>query len=119
GTRAHMPGADIPATGHGAPAVRPRRVVIARAGADRPPLRILCLGGFTMSVGDRPVDLGEVKPRARALLRFLALHAGMWVHREVITEALWPEGDRDAPARSLQVGLSTLRRLLDPEPERA
>ncbi len=85
----------------------------------RPPLSITCLGGFTLRVGTRVVDLGEVKPRARALLRFLALHAGTWVHREVITEALWPDGDRESPAKSLQVCLSTLRRLLEPDPERA
>ena len=85
----------------------------------RSPLTISLLGGFSLGVGDRSVDLGQVKPRARALLRFLALHGGSRVHREVIAEALWPDGDRDAPAKSLQVALSTLRRLLEPGPERA
>ena len=101
-----------------APARARRMPATARPGAAAP-LRVTCFGGYTIRVGDEPVDLGLVKPRSRVLLRFLSLHAGTWVHREVITEALWPDGDRDSPARSLQVGLSTVRRLLEPDSERA
>jgi DNA-binding SARP family transcriptional activator len=93
--------------GHAGPATAPS---IAHADI---PLTIRCLGGFSLLIGDRPVDLSGVKPRARAVLRFLALHAGTWVHREVITEALWPDGVGDAPARSLHVAVSTLRSALD------
>jgi DNA-binding SARP family transcriptional activator len=101
-----------------APAQARRMPATARPGVAAP-LRVTCFGGYTIRVGDEPVDLGLVKPRSRVLLRFLSLHAGTWVHREVITEALWPDGDRDSPARSLQVGLSTVRRLLEPDSERA
>ena len=70
-------------------------------------------GGFSLSVGGRPLDLSILKPRVRALLRFLVLNTGRPVHREVIVEALWPDGDRASGARSLHVALSSVRRLLD------
>lgn len=75
-------------------------------------LRIGVLGGFTATFGGGPIDLEGVKPRARALLRLLALHAPVAVHREVLQEALWPEADASTGARSLQVAVSALRSQL-------
>ncbi|HYN70736.1 MAG TPA: BTAD domain-containing putative transcriptional regulator, partial [Candidatus Eisenbacteria bacterium] len=80
----------------------------------RPSIALVTLGGFGLSVDGRPIDLSTTKPRARALLRYLALHAGTAVHREVLAEALWPEGDLNAALRSLHVALSGLRHLLEP-----
>ncbi len=54
----------------------------------------------------------QVKPRARAVLRFLALHVGAALHREVICEALWPDSDAQTGARSLHVAISALRGAL-------
>ncbi len=62
----------------------------------------------------RTVDLGTVKPRARAALRLLALHAPRLVHREVLCEALWPEADHESATRNLQVAVSSLRQVLEP-----
>ena len=59
---------------------------------------------------DRSLGL---KPRPRAVLRFLALNAGRPVHREVLQETFWPEADPETGARSLHVALSALRRELD------
>jgi DNA-binding SARP family transcriptional activator len=75
--------------------------------------RIRTFGGFGLDVDGRRVPLDGAKPRVRALLRLLAMHAGAPVHREVIQEALWPEADAAAGARSLHVAVSSLRRLLD------
>ncbi len=72
-------------------------------------LEVGVLGGFRASVDGQPLDLTGVKPRARALLRLLALHAPDPVHREVLQEALWPEADGPTGARSLQVAISALR----------
>src|SRR5205823_845560 len=58
------------------------------------------------------VDLSGVKPRPRVLLRYLALHAGRLVHREVLTEALWPDADAEGAKAQLQVAVSTLRKAL-------
>jgi DNA-binding SARP family transcriptional activator len=76
-------------------------------------VRIRTLGGFGLDIDGRRVPLDGAKPRVRALLRLLALHAGAPVHREVIQEALWPEADSLAGSRSLHVAVSALRRLLD------
>jgi DNA-binding SARP family transcriptional activator len=84
-----------------------RRDTVLAAGPD-----IRTFGGFWMRVGDEPLPLDRIKPRARALLRLLALHAGWPVHREVIGSALWPEVDAATAARSLQVAVSSIRGLL-------
>ncbi len=78
-----------------------------------PPLEIRCFGAFAISIAGRPVDLASLKPRPRAVLRLLAVNAGRPVHREVIQDALWPDADPEAGARSLHVALSALRRELD------
>jgi DNA-binding SARP family transcriptional activator len=67
-----------------------------------------------MTVNGRPLDVAALKPRPRAVLRFLALQAGRPVHREVLQETFWPEADAATGARSLHVALSALRRELDP-----
>jgi DNA-binding response OmpR family regulator len=48
-----------------------------------------------------------------ALLQFLVLREGQTVNREVIIEALWAEGDEDAPvARTIDVHVRRLRSKL-------
>ena len=79
-----------------------------------PPVRITTLGGFAVLVDGRPLDLSPLKPRARALLHLLAIHAPKAVHREVLQDALWPEADLATGARSLQVGVSAIRGVLAP-----
>jgi DNA-binding SARP family transcriptional activator len=76
-------------------------------------VRIRTFGGFGLDVEGRAVPLDGAKPRVRTLLRLLAIHAGAFVHREVLQEALWPDADAAAGARSLHVALSALRRWLD------
>jgi DNA-binding SARP family transcriptional activator len=77
-----------------------------------PPLDLRCFGGFRMRIHGEEVDLSAAKPRARSVLRYLALFAGRPVHREVLMEALWPGGDAEAGTRHLHVLISTLRRVL-------
>jgi DNA-binding SARP family transcriptional activator len=84
------------------------------AGTDRPPeLRVRCLGGFSLSIDGREVSFSDVRPRALALLRFLALHVERDVHRERIVEALWPDSTLAAGTRSMHVAISSLRRALE------
>jgi DNA-binding SARP family transcriptional activator len=75
--------------------------------ADR--FEIRTFGRFGISAGSTSLQLGQVRPRARALLRLLALHSGTPVHREVICDALWPDVDGPTGARSLHVAISSLR----------
>jgi DNA-binding SARP family transcriptional activator len=77
-------------------------------------VEICLLGGFEMAIGGRHLDLGSVKPRPRAILRFLALNAGQPVHREVLEATFWPDADPATAARNVHVALSGLRRLLCP-----
>lgn len=84
-----------------------------RTGAASASVRIRTLGGCGLEIYGRRVVLNGAKPRVRSLLRLLVIHAGAPVHREVIQDALWPEADADAGARSLHVAVSALRRLLD------
>jgi DNA-binding SARP family transcriptional activator len=75
-------------------------------------LEIRTFGRFAMTSAGRAVQLQQVRPRARALLRFLALHSGTPVHREVLCDALWPDVDQATGARSLHVAISSLRSQL-------
>jgi DNA-binding SARP family transcriptional activator len=78
----------------------------------RPRVSVRCLGAFLLSIDDTPVDLSAVKPRARQLLRTLALHGGRPVHREVLQEQLWPSANAESGRRTLQVAVSSLRAAL-------
>lgn len=90
----------------------------ARASATRPGaggtgIVVRTLGGFALEIDGRRVALDGAKPRVRMLLRLLAMHGGVPVHREAIQDALWPDADAVAGARSLHVAISAVRRLLD------
>ena len=79
-----------------------------------PSLSLRCFGGFSIAIKGRAVDLIAVKPRARAVLRLLAVHSGNPVHREVLQAAFWPDADADTGARNLHVAVSSLRSWLEP-----
>jgi DNA-binding SARP family transcriptional activator len=74
-----------------------------------------CFGGFSITVHGSEVDLRQIKPKARALLRLLALNGGNPVHREVLEERLWPDADPENAARGLHVAISAVRRALEPD----
>jgi DNA-binding SARP family transcriptional activator len=80
----------------------------------RAPVDVRCFGGFEILVDGTVADLRAVRPRARALLRLLALHAGQPTHREVIAEAMWPQLDAGAALHNLHVCVSGLRAALEP-----
>ena len=80
--------------------------------SEEAPVRLRCLGGFSIAIDGRAVDESAAKPMERALLHLLAARAGEPVHREALMEALWPEADPDAGLHRLQVAISALRRLL-------
>jgi len=95
-----------------------------RALADRPPLALIrerqlpmtlrCFGGFALELTDRTLDWPQLRPRAAATLRLLAMHAGRRVHREMLLAALWPDAQVTQATHNLQVAVSSLRRFLEP-----
>jgi DNA-binding SARP family transcriptional activator len=97
-----------------APVPAPENVIRMGAVRSGASLSIRCFGGFIIAIKGRPVDLTSVKPRARAVLRLLAVHAGNPVHREVLCAAFWPDADPETAARNLHVAVSSLRSWLEP-----
>jgi DNA-binding SARP family transcriptional activator len=81
-------------------------------------VRIRLLGGFAIEVGGVAVDLEAIRPMHRALLRALCLHADQVVHRERLLEWFWAGRDPERSQHSLQVAISELRRLLEPNAAR-
>ncbi|MCX4588135.1 BTAD domain-containing putative transcriptional regulator [Streptomyces sp. NBC_01481] len=79
---------------------------------------IRCFGGFRMTVGDLVVDWTRVRPRARAAMRLLTMRAGRPVHREALIEALWPAAPPKSATANLQVAVSSLRSVLEPDRDR-
>ncbi|MGH9001860.1 MAG: AfsR/SARP family transcriptional regulator [Acidimicrobiia bacterium] len=98
-------------------AARPiRRNAVEVPRPDRIQLR--CLGTFEFAIDGHPIDLSTLKPRVRELLWLLSIHGGRRVHAEQIAESLWPESDQQSGKRNLQVAVSMLRRLLEPDHKR-
>ncbi|MGS0686710.1 winged helix-turn-helix domain-containing protein [Nakamurella sp. GG22] len=78
-----------------------------------PTLSVRCFGGFAIEVDSVAVELTALRPRARTLLRLLAMNAGRDVHRELLVDALWPGVDVVIGTRRLQVAVSSVRQLLE------
>ena len=76
-------------------------------------LTVKCFGHFSIEVGGEPVQLTEVKPKAREVLKILAINAGRPVHRDLLMEASWHDADSESATKGLHVVLSSLRRLLE------
>lgn len=79
-------------------------------------MRVYCFDGLELVIDNNPVDLSTVRPRALSVLRLLALHAGRPVHREVLMDSLWPDVEPEAARHSLQVAVSSLRKVMPGPP---
>jgi ATP/maltotriose-dependent transcriptional regulator MalT/DNA-binding SARP family transcriptional activator len=81
------------------------------------PVAINTLGGFRVTRGGVPIEVGDWGSRkARDLVKLLVARRGAPVVREEVTELLWPD-ETDRSARRLSVLLSTIRSVLDPRKE--
>ncbi len=89
----------------------PVRAVDVTANPDD--VAVQCFGPFAMNVAGHTVDGAVARPRVRALLHYLAMQAGGYVHRDALCSALWPNEDARAATRSLQVAVSALRQLIE------
>ena len=78
-------------------------------------LEIRLLGGFAVLRDGRPAS-GLRTQKARALLAYLALHAGRPLARELLAGLFWPEQASARAAHSLRQALTFLRRALNVEP---
>lgn len=79
-----------------------------------PPLRFRLLGGFNVWVGDRAVpDEAFRLRRAKSLIKLLALAPERRLHRDRVSELLWPQGDIESFANSFHQVVYSARRALD------
>lgn len=78
--------------------------------AERPTVAVRLLGPFEVDVDDRPVHIGS--PKQRAVLAFLALHAGRLVTGDALREILWGERPPSSSSVTLQSLISRLRAAL-------
>jgi DNA-binding SARP family transcriptional activator len=78
-------------------------------------VRVWLLGGFRVSVGARTVEGVSWRLRkAGSLVKLLALAEGHRLHRERVTDALWPDLDAKSAANNLYRTLHFARRALEP-----
>jgi DNA-binding SARP family transcriptional activator len=110
----HESGLALPTTQASAPPTVPAPYTNGHAKHAPPPIEIRLLGGYSLAMDGRPVDLGVVRPRVRALLRLLSLNAFRPIHHETIEAALWPDVDAAAASRNLHVAVAALRRAMEP-----
>lgn len=77
-------------------------------------VRVWLLGGFRVSVGSRIIEKDEWRlHKAASLAKLLALAPTHDLHREQITDRLWPDLDRKAAANNLRHTLHVARRVLE------
>ncbi len=78
---------------------------------DQTRLEVRLLGGFAVAVAGTPIEESAWRlRRAKSVLKLLALAPERRLHREQLSETLWPEGG--AAANSLHQVLYTTRRVL-------
>ncbi|HZM76554.1 MAG TPA: BTAD domain-containing putative transcriptional regulator [Candidatus Limnocylindrales bacterium] len=75
-------------------------------------VELRCFERFELAIRGQPFNLGSLRPRARVVMRYLALHANHPVHRDSLLADLWPATSSRTATRSLHVTLSTLRGFL-------
>ena len=78
---------------------------------------IRCLGRFSVDLDGRRLDVDQLRPQARQVLQMLAVHGDGPVHREVLTDALWPDADPRRSFARLHTAVYDLRRFLEPAHE--
>ncbi|GBD86063.1 HTH-type transcriptional regulator MalT [bacterium BMS3Abin02] len=82
----------------------------------RPKVRIETLGGFSVLVDGVPVHATAWQSKkARDIVKILVAKRGNTIHREELTEILWPGESPDRTANRLSVALTVVRSIFDPD----
>src|SRR3954470_23975859 len=78
------------------------------------PLQIRLFGAFAVRIGDQLVPEGAWRLRkGKSLVKLLALSPERRVHRERVTEFLWPDRASEAAANNFHQALYVARRALE------
>src|SRR5215216_3955696 len=85
-----------------------------RAPVEAPaPLDVHLLGGFRVTINGKAMpDAAWRQKRAASIVKLLALEPTHRLHRDQVTETLWPDVDPDAAGNNLRVFLHYARRAL-------
>jgi DNA-binding SARP family transcriptional activator len=78
-----------------------------------PRLQVHDLGRGHVQIGARRTPINQIRRKPAALLMYLVTRPGFTATREQVLEDLWPDGDPDSGANSLNQSLHFLRRELD------
>lgn len=80
-------------------------------------LRIRCLGNFTVRRGDEAIPADNwTSQKAALLFKYLCYHRNEgYLVKDRLMEMLWPEADVTKSRKRLNVALTTLRKILEPE----
>jgi DNA-binding SARP family transcriptional activator/DNA-binding CsgD family transcriptional regulator len=95
----------------GQPQVRAELRFAAGAVGERS-LRIRLLGGMVVDVDGRVIPANTWPPKAARLVKLLALTPGHRIHRDQVSEELWPEFEPRAAANNLHRTLHAVRRVM-------
>ncbi len=76
-----------------------------------PSLLIYCLGAFRVYQDEQPVDLWP-STKGKSIFKYLVMHRGRPVHKEVLMELFWPCAEPAAARNSLNVAIYGLRQAL-------
>ena len=87
-----------------------------RAAPAAPVLQIRLLGGFSLSIEDRPVVAVDA-PRLQSLLAYVVVHRGRPQSREGLAFRFWPDSEESQARTNLRQAVHHLRRAL-PEADR-
>ena len=95
---------------------RGRKDALGRSLARRlsPRLHLNDLGRGSVHIGTRTTPVNQIRRKPAALLMYLVTRPNFTATREQVLEDLWPDGDPDSGANSLNQSLHFLRRELDP-----
>jgi DNA-binding SARP family transcriptional activator len=81
-------------------------------------LDVHCLGPLQVFRGDERLDLGSSR-RSRSVFKYLIVHRGRPVPKDVLMDVFWPDAAPDAARNSLHVAVHGLRRALRRSGEQA
>lgn len=90
--------------------------LISASDREQPSLRIVLLGAFQVTVGERVIADDHWRLRkAKTLVKLLALTPHGVLHRDELLDLLWPELDPAAATNNLRYALHVARRVLEPQ----
>lgn len=82
-----------------------------------PDLNIRLLGKFRVFLDDKEIPANKWKStKALMIFKYLSSNRSKgFIHRDILIELLWPEGDYKKTNKRLNVAMSSLRKLLEPK----